>query len=80
MFPTRFLSPDAVTGVSGQQRFNDGRFRCLVHFGDEVVDLLLRNTNRFDIKCRAVDDGASSASSLDGHIDHGMEIRGCHKF
>ena len=44
----------------------------------EVVDLFLRDANRFNVERSTVDDGASGACSLDGHVEHGVEI-GRHK-
>jgi hypothetical protein len=38
----------------------------------------LRYANRFNVERGAVDDGASGARSLDGHVEHGVEI-GRHK-
>jgi hypothetical protein len=46
----------------------------VVDFGDEVIDLLLRDANRFNVERGTVDDGASGARSLDGHVEHGVEI------
>jgi hypothetical protein len=34
----------------------------------------LRNADRFHVERSTVDDGASGACSLDGHIEHGVEI------
>jgi hypothetical protein len=46
----------------------------VVDFGDKVIDLLLRDANRFNVERGTVDDGASGARSLDGHVEHGVEI------
>ena len=74
MLAARFLRQNAVAGVGRQQRLNDGGFSCLVDLGDEIVGLLGRNTNRLNVECSAVDDGAGGARSLDGHVEHGVEI------
>ena len=78
VFGARFLGQDAVAGVGGQQRFNDGFFAGVVDFGDEIVDLLLRNAHRLHVQRRAVDEGASGAGGLGGHVEHGVQI-GRHK-
>ena len=63
-----------MSGVGAQEGFNDDRLGFLVDVGDEIVDLLGRDANRVNVKSSAVDDGASGACSLDGHIEHGVEI------
>ena len=68
----RFFGQDAMAGVSRDQHVDDGFFSLLVHLGDEVVGLFDRDADRFDIKCRTVDDGAGGARSLDGHVEHGV--------
>jgi hypothetical protein len=68
---------DAVVGVGGEERLDDGGFAGVVDLGDEVVDLLLRHTDRLDVERGAVDDGAGGACGLDGHVEHGMESRAC---
>jgi hypothetical protein len=50
----------------------------MVDLGHKIVDLFLRDANRFNVKRGTVDDGASGARSLDGHVEHGVEI-GRHK-
>ena len=40
------------------------------------LDLNFVKPDRFDVKRRAVDDGACSARGLDGHVEHGMEVAG----
>jgi len=71
----RFFGPDTVAGVGRQQGFNDCRFCCMINFGHEVVGIFLRHAHRFDIQRGAVDDRAGGASSLHGHIDHGVQIK-----
>jgi hypothetical protein len=51
----------------------------VVDFGDEVIDLLLRDAHRFHIQRRAVDDGAGGAGGLDGHVEHGVQVGGRHE-
>lgn len=51
----------------------------MVHLGDEVVHLLLRHAHGFNVEGGAVDDGAGGACSLDGYVEHGVEI-GRHEF
>jgi tRNA/rRNA methyltransferase len=51
----------------------------VVDFGDEVVDLLLRDAHGFDVQRGAVDDGAGGAGGLDGHVEHGVQVGGRHK-
>ena len=72
MLVARLFGQDAVAGVGGQQGLDDRSFGGLVHFGDEIVGLLDRDADRFDIKCGAVDEGAGGARSLDGHVEHGV--------
>jgi hypothetical protein len=69
---------DAVVRVGGQQGVDDDFFTRMVDLGDEVVDLLLRDANSLNVERGTVDDGASGARSLDGHVEHGVEI-GRHK-
>ena len=69
-----FFGQDAVAGIGGEQGLDDDLFAGLIDLGDEVVDLLLRDTHRLDVERRAIDDGASGARSLDGHVEHGMQI------
>ena len=71
-----FFGEDAMSWVGGEQRLDDHFLSRVVHFGDEVVDLLLRNPHRFHVERGAVDDGASGACGLDGHVDHGVQIGG----
>ena len=70
----RFFGPNAVSGISGQQGFNNRLFCSMVYLSDKVIGLFLRDANRFDIKRSAVDDRTRSAGGLDGHIDHGVQI------
>ena len=74
----RLFSQDAVAWVGCEQGFDDDFFSRMIHFGHKVVDLLLRNAHGFHVKGRAVDDGAGGACSLDGHVEHGVQI-GRHK-
>ena len=76
MLAARLFGQNAVAGVSRQQRFNDRGFGGLIDFGDEVVGLLERDANGLNIKGSAVDEGAGGARSLDGHVEHGVEIAG----
>ena len=69
-----FFGVDAMLGIGTQQGFDDGGLGGLVHFSHKVVRLLLRNAHRFDVERGAVDDGASGAGSLDGHVEHGMQV------
>ena len=73
-FSARLFGQNAVVRVGGQQGFDDDFFAGVVDFGDEIIDLFLRNANRLHVKGSAVDDGASGACSLDGHVEHGVEI------
>ncbi|TXT39362.1 MAG: Uncharacterized protein FD135_2215 [Comamonadaceae bacterium] len=70
----RFFGPDGMAGIGSQQGFNDDLLGGLVDFGDKVIDLFLRHTDGFHIKCGAVDDGTGSAGGLHGHIDHGVQV------
>jgi hypothetical protein len=74
----RFLGPDRVVGVGGQQRLDDSGLARMVHLGHEIVDLLLGDPDGFDVERGPVDDRAGSAGGLDGHVEHGMEIGGGH--
>jgi hypothetical protein len=76
--PARLFSPDAVIWVGCQQRFDDGVFGRFVDFGDEVVRLFGGHPHRLDVEGSAVDDGASGACSLDGHVEHGVQVGGGH--
>ena len=69
-----FLGQDAVAGVGRQKRLDDGLLCGVIHLGHEVVHLLLRNTHRLHVECGAVDDGASGACGLDGHVKHGVQV------
>ena len=71
---TGFFSPNAVVGVGRQQRVDDDGFGSVIDFGDEIVGLLGGHADCFHVQSGAVDDGASSPSSLDGHVEHGMKI------
>ena len=72
MLAARFFGQDAVAGVGRQQGLDDRGFSGLVDFSDEIVGLLDRDANCFDIQGGAVDDGAGGARSLDGHVEHGV--------
>ena len=72
----RFLGPDAVAGVGREQRLDDGLLAGMVDFGDEVVDLLLRDAHGLDVERGPVDDGAGGAGGLDGHVEHGVQAWG----
>ncbi len=76
--PQEQAGQDAVAWVGCEQGFDDDFFSRMIHFGHKVVDLLLRNAHGFHVKGRAVDDGAGGACSLDGHVEHGVQI-GRHK-
>ena len=79
MLLARFFSQNAVAGVGREQGLNNGRLGGLIDFGHKVVDLFLRNPHRFNVQRGAVDDVASGASGLDGHVDHGVQVGGGHK-
>jgi hypothetical protein len=49
-------------------------FAGVVHFGHEVVDLLLRDAHGLHVQRGAVDDGAGGAGGLDGHVEHGVQV------
>ena len=70
MGAARLLGMDAVPRVGGQQGLDDDLFAGVIDFGDKVVDLFLGDTHGLDVECCAVDDGASGACGLDGHVDH----------
>jgi hypothetical protein len=53
-------------------------FTGVIDFGDEVVDLLLRDAHGFNVQRGAVDDGAGGACGLDGHVEHGVQVGGRH--
>ena len=63
-----------MIGIGRQQGFYDHFLCCLVHFGDEVIRLLLGNAYRFDIKRGAVDEGTGGTGGFDSHVDHGVQI------
>ena len=73
MLAARLFGVNAVVRVGGEQRLDDGRFAGVIDFGDEVVDVLLRDANGFDIQRGAVDDGASGACGPNGHVEHGVQ-------
>ena len=66
--------------IGAQQRFDDRLLGRVVDLGHEVIDLLLRNTYRLHVKRGAVDNGAGGSRSLDGHVDHRVQIGGRHRF
>jgi len=70
----RFFGQDAVAWVCSQQRLDDDGFAGVVDFGDEVIDLLLRDAHGFDVERGAIDDCASGAGGLDGHVEHGVQV------
>lgn len=74
-----FLAQNAMLWVGTQQGFDDDALGSLIYFSDEVIDLLLGDTNRFHVQRSAVDDGASGARSLDGHVEHGVQGGRRHK-
>ena len=69
----RFFGQDGMLGVGVEQRFDDDALGGLVYLGHKVVHLLLRNAHRFHIQGGTVDEGASGAGSLDGHVKHGVQ-------
>ena len=71
---------DAVVRKGGEQGFQNDGFAGLVDFGDEVIDLLLRDSNSLHVQSGAVDDGACGACGFDSHIEHGVKVGGRHKF
>jgi tRNA/rRNA methyltransferase len=75
----RLFGQDAVVGVGSEQGFDDGVFAGQVDFGYKIIDLFLRNSNSLHVQGGAVDDGACGACSLDGYVEHGVEI-GRHEF
>jgi hypothetical protein len=79
MLAARFLGQDPVLGIGGEQGFDDRLFAGVVDFGDEVVDLLLRDTDRFDVERGAVDDRTGGPGGLDGHVEHGVQVGGRHE-
>ena len=79
MLGARFLGQDAVAGVGGHQRLDDGFLGRVIDFGHEIIDLLLRDADGLKVECGAVDDGAGGAGGLDGHVEHGVQIEGRHE-
>ena len=72
---TGFFGKETVLRVGGMEDIDDGVFGLLVHFGHIVIDLLLAHADGLDVQGGTVDDGASGARSLDGHIEHGVQGR-----
>src|SRR5450830_1121270 len=70
----RFLGQDAVARVGREKGLDDDVLGRLIDFRHKVIHLLLRDAHGFDIECRAVDDGASGACGLDGHVEHGVQV------
>ena len=79
VFLPGFLGQNAMPRVGGEQSLDDDLLSGLIHLGHKVVDLFLRNTNRFNVQRSAVDDVARSARGLDGHIDHRVKVGRRHK-
>jgi hypothetical protein len=46
----------------------------VVDFGDEVVDLLLRDTDRFDVERGAVDDRTGGRAALTATLSMGCRL------
>ena len=67
-----FFSQNAVARIGGEQCFYDGGLGGLVDLSDEIVGLLDRYADRFNVKRCTVDDGTGGACSLDGHVEHGV--------
>ncbi|MPN02045.1 hypothetical protein SDC9_149258 [bioreactor metagenome] len=78
MLAARFFGQDAVLRVSGEKGFDDGALARHVDLGHKIIELLLRDTHSLDVEGSSVDDGASGARSLDGHVKHGVQGRGRH--
>jgi hypothetical protein len=72
VFGARLLRPNAMAWVGCEQRLNNHFFTSDIDLGHKVVDLLARDAHRLNIQRSAVDKRASSTSSLDGHVDHGV--------